>query len=249
MDVLASFNEISLEDLSIQAELLRRFDTKFIVPLEALPQIYAALPPSTHVLAIEGQRHTSYVTHYYDSADLHTYYDHLKRRRKRFKIRTRFYNEPANGFLEIKIKMPRGQTQKVRWPLDVQTVLNPIGHEHMGLLNLALSEATYRPLHHSYRQTLETTFSRTTLFEPQSRERITIDAHLHASSGDARINLGSRHAIVEIKSAQQVGHSHRVFTHLGIRPMSVSKYCVAMTGLRPELIGSPWKSALHLLRQ
>jgi hypothetical protein len=64
---------------------------------------------------------------------------------------------------------------------------------------------------------------------------------------DSEINLGSTHAIVEIKSSSQVGHTHRIFTHLGIRPRSVSKYCVAMTALRPELGGTPWKSALRLL--
>jgi hypothetical protein len=248
MNLFARFEEISVEDLTVQAELLRRFDTKYIVPLHLLPQVYAALPSATRVLSVEGNHSTSYVTHYYDSADLHTYFDHLKRRRKRFKIRTRYYNEPTNGYLEIKIKMPRGQTQKVRWALNVNEVTSPIGEKHISLLNIALTDNSYAPLTHRYQRTLETTFSRTTLFDPDSSERITIDAHLHASLEESKIDLGATHAIVEIKSARQIGHSHRVFTHLGLHPMSVSKYCVALTALQPELIGSPWKSALYLLR-
>jgi hypothetical protein len=248
MNPLSRFEEISVEDLSAQAELLRRFDTKFIVPVEILPQIYTSLPCTTKVLTVDNSHSTSYATHYYDSSDLHTYHDHLKQRRKRFKIRTRFYNEALNGYLEIKIKMPRGQTQKVRWALNVNDVASPLGESHLSLLNAALTDNSYTPLTNDYHRTLMTTFSRTTLFDPESLERITIDEHLHASLKDSEINLGSTHAIVEIKSSSQVGHTHRIFTHLGIRPRSVSKYCVAMTALRPELGGAPWKSALHRLR-
>ena len=249
MDMFSRFEEISVEDLTVQAELLRRFDTKYLVPLGLLPELYAALPSTVKVLTVDGNHSTSYVTHYYDSTDLHTYWDHLKRRRKRFKIRTRYYNEPANGYLEIKLKMPRGQTQKVRWSLNVNDVASPIGQEHVSLLNGALTDNFYAPLTHSYQRTLDTTFSRTTLFDPESSERITIDAHLHASLQESKIDLGSTHAIVEIKSARQIGQSHRIFTHLGLHPMSVSKYCVALTALRPELVGSPWKSAIHLLKK
>jgi hypothetical protein len=247
MDPFSRFEEISVEDLSAQAELLRRFDTKYIVPLSLLPEVYASLPSTTKVLTVNDSHSTSYVTHYYDSTDFHSYFDHLKQRRKRFKIRTRFYNEPANGYLELKLKMPRGQTQKVRWGLNVNDVANPIGDAHISLLNTALTDNSYAPLTHTYHRTLETTFSRATLFDPNSSERITVDAHLRASLRGSEINLGTTHAIVEIKSARQIGQSHRVFTHLGLHPMSVSKYCVALTALRPELGGTPWKSAMRLL--
>lgn len=249
MDALSRFTTISLEELSSQAELLRRFDTKFIVPLSQLDDIYNALPSSTRILEINGNTEMSYVTNYYDSDDLHTYIDHLKQRRKRFKIRTRYYGETSNGFLEIKIKMPRGQTQKIRWALNVHDVQNPLQDPHISMLNDALSSVFYNELTHSYNQTLETTFRRRTLFEPTSQERITIDTHLEATLGNSNVNLGATHAIVEIKSSSRVGHTHRIFTHMGIRPRSVSKYCVAMTALRPELGGAPWKSAIHLLTQ
>jgi hypothetical protein len=95
---------------------------------------------------------------------------------------------------------------------------------------------------------LTTTFSRTTLFDPATLERITIDFDLLASSDGASVELGHRHAIIEIKSPTQVGHAHRIFTQLGIRPVSVSKYCIAMTALHPEHRGTPWRKALRVLR-
>ena len=248
MDAKSRFATISLEELSSHAALLRRFDTKYIVSLPQLNSLYDALPATTKILTVNGVSESSYVTNYYDSADLHTYHDHLKQRRKRFKIRTRYYDEPANGYLEIKIKMPRGQTQKVRWALDVNDVMNPLQEPHTSMLTDALLNVSYEGLTRTYSQTLQTTFERSTLFDPHAHERITIDTHLEASHGDSAINLGATHAIVEIKSSTQVSQTHRIFTHIGIRPRSVSKYCVAMTALHPELGGTPWKPVLHLLR-
>ena len=166
MDPLAQFAPISLEDLTVQAALLQRFDTKYIVPLQRIEDVYAALSDSTLILENDGMRATSYVTAYFDSEDLHTYFDHLKKRRKRFKIRTRYYAESTDGFLEIKIQMPRGQTRKVRWPLDVSQSGSELSDEHRELLNEALQSSSYQPLSHQYQQTLTTTFSRTTLFDP-----------------------------------------------------------------------------------
>lgn len=248
MDPLAQFASISLEELTQKAELLRRFDTKYIVPLTLIEDVFAALSDSTLILENDGMRTTSYVTAYFDSEDLHTYFDHLKERRKRFKIRTRYYTEPTNGFLEIKIKMPRGQTRKVRWPLDVSQAGAMLINDHKVLLNEALESSSYQPISHQYRQTLTTTFSRTTLFDPITLERITIDFGLHAAVDGASLDLGHRHAIIEIKSPTQVGRTHRVFTQLGIRPISVSKYCVAMTALHPEHRGAPWREAARILR-
>jgi len=50
MDTFSRFEEISVEDLTVQAELLRRFDTKYLVPLGLLPEVYAALPSTVKVL-------------------------------------------------------------------------------------------------------------------------------------------------------------------------------------------------------
>ena len=248
MDALSRFETISLEELSSQAELLRRFDTKYVVPLDQLKHLYGELPSSTKVLAIAENLETSYVTNYYDSLEFQTYFDHLKQRRKRFKIRTRYYGESSNGYLEIKIKMSRGQTQKVRWPIDVQDVQSPLGEQHIAMLNGALTNASYDSLNCSYIKSVETTFLRNTFFIPNATERITVDANFHATLHGASINLGTNNAIVEIKSPAQVGQTHRIFTHMGIRPLSVSKYCVALTALRPDLGGAPWKSVLNLLQ-
>jgi len=248
MNPLSQFSPISLDDLTNQAELLRRFDTKYIVALDDLDGLYSAFSHSNLILEKDGQRSTTYETTYYDSEDLHTYFDHLKQRRNRFKIRTRYYTDSSNGFLEIKMKMPRGQTKKVRWPTIISPQTTTLTPDNLLVLNEALQSSSYRELSHQYQKTLTTSFSRSTLFNPTTLERITVDRDLTAATGDATVNLGQRHAIIEIKSPNQVSQAHRLFTQRGIRPMSVSKYCVAMTALRPENRGAPWREAVRLLR-
>ncbi len=247
MNELFNFATIDLTELNAQAELLRRFDTKYLVEVSKLPEMYGALPETTLVLRNRDVLSAPYTTTYYDTSELHTYYDHLKQRRKRFKIRTRFYSEPHDGYLEIKIKKPRGQTEKVRWHLDVSTIGETLSPLHYTLLNEALTSARYPVLHGDYYNTVQTLFTRTTLFDPVSRERITVDTDFDVHSQIQQLRLGPHHAIVEIKSPTKVGRTHRIFTSLGIRPISLSKYCLAMTALRPDLGGTPWREALRIM--
>lgn len=252
MTSLSEFPAISLEQLTSHGELLRRYDTKYLIHLHQLPEVYTKLSSEMSILEQNGSRCNPYTTTYFDTEDLRTYFDHLKRRRKRFKVRTRFYDSPVNGYLEIKIKKPRGQTLKVRWNQDLTNQSPVLTSTQLDLANSALRDAFYSEIQETYQATLQTTFHRTTLFSEQSRERITIDtqlqAHLLVDNSTSHIDLGQYCAIIEIKSPSKVGSTHRLFTQLGIRPSSVSKYCVAMTALHPELNGAPWREPLRVLQ-
>lgn len=247
MNSLYRFNTIELDALNAHGELLRRFDTKYVVQQDQLEDLFVSLPESFLVLRNEGRLSTPYTTCYYDDSSLHTYFDHLKKRRRRFKIRTRFYNNPHDGYLEIKIKQPREQTEKIRWSYDVATIGDTLAPEHITHLNSALASATYPLLTKDYHRTVTTEFSRVTLFNPVSQERITVDTHLVVTDSKKSAEIGTHHAIVEIKAPSQVGHTHRILTQLGIRPVSISKYCLAMTALHPELRGAPWRAPLRQL--
>lgn len=209
------------------------------------------------VLEHEGLRCAPYTTTYFDTKELLTYHDHLKGRRKRFKIRIRHYRDPSDGYLEIKLKKPRGQTLKVRWSYDVSRIGETLSSDEIILINQALSDSSYSELTDSFRQTLQSTFNRTTLFDISSRERITIDTQFIAAlcgqndelnSQLPFIDLGQHCAIIEIKSPTKIGNTHRVFTQLGIRESSISKYCTGLSALRPDLVNAPWREALRLLQ-
>jgi hypothetical protein len=253
---LEVFSPISLSELTAQAELMRRYDTKYLLHINQLPELYAALSSTMSVLEHQDTRCTPYTTTYFDTAELRSYHDHLKGRRKRFKVRTRHYESPHEGFLEIKIKKPRGQTQKVRWPYDVALIDTVLGPNEMLLINEALRDAFYNETAETYGHVLRTTFNRTTLFDPNSLERITIDTSLQASlCGSAirnpdmlSVDLGQHCAVIEIKSPVKLGNTHRTFAHLGIRPATISKCCASLSVLRPDLVGSPWRAALRELQ-
>jgi hypothetical protein len=242
------FTPISLIDLTAQAELLQRYDTKYLMPISQLPDVYQALASHMMVLEHNGTRSTSYTTSYYDTSDLKSYHDHLKGRRKRFKIRARHYEHDNDGYLEIKIKKPRGQTLKVRWTVNVLNLGDSLNHEHMTSINDSLLSASYDHTDDHYVRTLETTFDRITLFDVTSHERITIDTSLAASYASRTLDLGRHCVIIEIKSPSQVGHAHRLFTNLGIRPINISKYCAALSAFEPSLRGAPWRHALRELQ-
>ena len=247
MTGLHRFNTLDLDALNAHGALLRRFDTKYIVQQDLLSEIYTSLPENFLVLLNEERLSTPYTTCYYDTSLLDTYFDHLKKRRKRFKIRTRFYNTPHDGYLEIKIKKPREQTEKIRWSYDVAGIGDTLTPEHIAHLNEALASAAYPPLKQTYQRTVTTEFVRTTLYSPVSKERITVDTELVVADIQRSLAIGTHHAIIEIKSPTQVGHTHRILTQLGIRPVSISKYCLAMTALHPELRGAPWRAPLRQL--
>jgi len=255
---LEEFSSISLDALTAQAELLHRFDTKYLIHLNQLPELYTTLANRMSGLEHDGLRCAPYTTRYFDTPNLRTYHDHLKGRRKRFKVRTRYYQTPNDGFLEVKIKKPRGQTLKVRWPYDVSSLVTELGESEISLINTALQDSFISEIDERFIRTLDTTFNRPTLFYTSSLERVTIDTQLTATLFDARerdessvssvIDLGQHCAIIEIKSPTKVGDTHRIFTHLGIHQISISKYCAGLSALRPDLINAPWREALRLLQ-
>ena len=254
---LEELSSISLDVLTSQAELLHRFDTKYLIHVNQLPELYTTLADRMSVLEHEGLRCAPYTTRYFDTPNLRTYHDHLKGRRKRFKVRTRYYQTPNDGFLEVKIKKPRGQTLKVRWPYDVSSLASELGGSEISLINATLRDSFISEIDEPLIRTLDTTFSRTTLFDTSSLERVTIDTQLvatlcsntdHNAGETPSIDLGQHCAIIEIKSPTKVGDTHRIFTHLGIHQTSISKYCVGLSALRPDLINAPWREALRLLQ-
>ena len=50
--------------------------------------------------------------------------------------------------------------------------------------------------------------------------------------------------IVETKSADGQGAADRALAELGIRPVSMSKYCLGVAALHPELPANKWSRLL-----
>jgi hypothetical protein len=65
-----------------------------------------------------------------------------------------------------------------------------------------------------------------------------------ASEGRGTVGGLTDHVLVEVKSDGPEGVTDRILRRLGIAPVSISKYCVSMALLHPELASGPWDSLL-----
>ena len=237
---------VDLPALLAVAELQRRFDHKYVVPVHRLAELIASLASELQVLEVAGRRSTAYTSVYFDTPELRTYRDHLKQRRRRFKIRTRHYGEPAAAMLEVKCKTGRGETIKYRWahPGTTPEHLGPTGRH---LVGQALRTEYGFDLPDGLDRVATTRFDRVTLLDLRAAERITIDLGLTFDANDRRIQLGVGHAVVETKSARRRGPATAAMASLGLRPDRVSKYCLGIAAAHDRVRGNPWLPVLRRL--
>jgi hypothetical protein len=76
-------------------------------------------------------------------------------------------------------------------------------------------------------------YRRITLAAPTERWRLTCDVGLSCHTELTSISDRNTHVLVESKSANGSSEADRLLRRLGVRPISVSKYCVGIAALRP----------------
>jgi hypothetical protein len=236
---------IGLDELVARAELSRRYDAKYVVPVAKLAELVERWAPRMRVLEVDGRRATDYRSTYFDTPDLRTYRDHLQRRRRRFKIRSRHYGDPAAAMLEVKLKGWRGQTIKhrVAHPGGDWTQLDADG---LRFIEVTLRDAYDGLLVPEFLEPVATTlFERTTLVDLAAGERITIDRSLLIESSGQSIELGRDHAVLETKSPAVRGAATSELNAMGLRPDRVSKYCLGIVVSRQDVRGNQWLPVLR----
>ena len=94
--------------------------------------------------------------------------------------------------------------------------------------------------------TLVTNYRRTTFVTRSGEARLTCDSGLVCQDLSNEVRDTGTHVLVESKSGGQGGSAaDRILRDLGVRPVSVSKYCVAVAALHPELPSNPWHQTLR----
>ena len=116
--------------------LMNRIDTKYMMPVNMLPQLLTRLEHDFRIQQVNGQTVGQYWTLYYDTKELEMYLNHHNCRLPREKIRMRTYLDSNLTFLEIKRKSNKGRTSKERIQLPLNTDrfmrLGPDVHAHTG---------------------------------------------------------------------------------------------------------------------
>lgn len=234
-DIVTEVPGISLDEMNARAELLSRVDRKYFAPRAALADILAATP-GLRALDIAGTRTFRYRTVYFDT-DVFTHYrEHLQGRRHRFKVRVRTYCDSGQCLLEVKSKGYRGRTVKQRRPHDAARPEVLDEDELSFIASITGTDAAH------LKPVLETDYHRTTLC--MADQRVTMDTDL-VCRADGRTAYGPDDVLVETKSPDGRARLDRALLHAGIRPHSVSKYCVSAALLYPHLPHNPWHRMLQ----
>ena len=235
---------ISLKELNALAALQTRVDRKYFVPAGIFRKLIAELTDELQVLEIDGRRTFGYESVYFDTPDLTTYRAHLQRRRQRFKARTRTYTDSGLCMFEVKLTGARGETVKERVP-------HPVGHgtqltvDAVAHLRTTLGQAFRQDLPPEMGPTLATTYRRTTFVSRNGECRLTCDVDLVCRNGRYEVRDTGTHVLVESKSSGPGSAPDRILRELGVRPATVSKYCVGVAALHPELPSNPWHQTLR----
>lgn len=226
--LLDTFTPASVDQLS-RRSLLRRIDSKFIVPVSALAQIVPRLRDDYLLLRAGGACLASYRTLYFDTPELTFFHDHRRGRRNRQKARIRHYPNRNVTFLEVKTKRNADLTDKDR--LELSYGQNEVGPRERKFL----AGVVRTPLD-GLAPTVRTNFLRTTLIGTQTHERITIDLDLTLES-DERSILIDHAAIIEVKQQPfcMTTPAVRALRDVNARKGSASKYCAGIALTRPEV--------------
>ena len=233
---------ISLEDVVDNAALQTRVDHKYLLTPEQFTALTQRLGAEFAVMQIDGLRTFRYRSTYFDTPEFEQYVAHRQGRRRRYKIRSRTYVDTGLSMFEVKTKGRRGITVKHRreQPLENAAVLSQANLE---FATEVLAEEYDQQLP-SLQPVMRNAYRRATLVNPIDGERVTCDVELHFTNEKDRVH-GPDMVVVETKSADGRGASDRALAELGIRPVSMSKYCLGVAVLHPELPANKWARLLN----
>ena len=226
-NALEALGPITLEEMD-SVKLLNRTDTKYLTTEATLLLILErAAEAGYRVLVTEGQRISPYSSIYYDTAGLRMFYDHHNRRLVRQKVRTRCYENSGTTFLEIKRKNNKGRTKKKR---------TEIPRDEMMDFHADAAACEYLAKHSWFIQqelspVLETAFRRITLVNAARTERLTIDTALKFINFRTGKSTDLQDAvIIELKQdGRAASQMKNILLDLRVKPVRVSKYCIAET--------------------
>ncbi len=233
--ILNDFDPISLNEMD-GVSLLKRQDTKFVFHFKQLPEILNKVKAFYKILEIDGIRIHEYQSYYYDTHDLQNYLQHHNKKLGRLKVRKRTYMDSGITFLEAKYKTQKGQTSKKR--LKINTLNEEINEEESSFIKKHMSDEELT-------LTLKNTFNRFTLVHKTRKERVTIDIFLSVLNENEQFDFENL-VILEIKQEKENRHSelYKTLKKMGVRSSGMSKYCIGLSFLEPELKSNNFKPNL-----
>lgn len=213
-------------------ELLRRVDTKFVIPQAILPTLLPALTDHYALLGSAEAPGSPYRTLYFDTEDLRCFHDHRRGRRIRDKIRIRHYDDRQLSYLEVKSRRTVTHTDKAR--ISIRFGQNSLDDS----ANAFLIKHSIVP-HDLLKPMIWIEFRRIMLVGTQRNERCSFDVGLSLASpcNTRRSSALSQFVFVEVKqpSLDLQAPIMRLLYDAQLRPRSASKYILSIMSEYPQL--------------
>lgn len=241
--VASGLPPVGLAEVLSVAGLQTRVDRKYLLTPEQFVAMVRGVRNRFQVLETGGLRLFGYESVYFDTPALDLYRDHRQGRRRRYKVRSRTYLDSGECMFEVKLKGYRGQTCKHRLAYDLGD-RGVISQEARSFLSHVLTRE-YGVGCPPLEPVMTTAYRRTTLVDLQDGARLTCDVDLECSNSQ-RLVRGTDLVLVESKSAGGRAVADQTLAAMGVRPVSISKYCIGIAQLHPHLPANRWS---RLLRQ
>ncbi len=208
-----------------RVKLMDRMDTKFVFPLSQLANILQTIHSDYQVLAVNGHRISRYESLYFDTKGFDLYHHHHRGKLNRYKIRFRKYVESELNFFEVKFKNNKGRTIKdrIKQPAIGDRITDKAEHLLREKTSITADQLEAK---------LWVNYSRITLVNKHSTERVTIDLHLQFKN-DIHSKDFQNLVIAEVKQDKTASSSPfiRLMKKHRIREGSISKYCFGIISL------------------
>ena len=240
--LLEQFEPISLKEMD-GVKLQDRVDTKFMFSDTLLPALFEKMKKDYRVLQIEEQRFTNYETLYFDTEKFDLYTRHHNGKLNRYKVRSRRYVESKLTFFEIKFKTNKGRTIKDR--IKRPELVKVIADKSRDLVK-SISNLDPELL----KAKLWVNYVRITFVSKTSQERLTIDTVL-TFKDDAQSIQYKGLVIAEVKRASSREKSQFIdlMKYFSVTQKSISKYCLGVITLYPEIKRNVFKPTLLYLNK
>lgn len=240
-NILSDFAPITLQEMD-SVKLMDRTDTKYVFTLLELPLFLEQLKNDYSVLDVSGNRISRYESLYFDTENFELYYHHHRGKANRFKIRFRKYVESGLNFFEVKFKNNKGRTIKDRVK---QKEINAFIQDKAEVL---LKEKTSL-LPENLKAKLWVNYSRITLVNKNSPERVTIDTALTFKNSEHDKTIDNL-VIAEVKQDKAKASAFiKLMKKHHIREGSISKYCYGVISLFENIKHNNFKPNLNLLKK
>ncbi len=239
--ILTEFEPITLKEMD-SVKLMDRTDTKFIFKFDQLPEFLNQLKNDYRLLDVNGNKISRYESLYFDTKDFGLYHAHHRGKPSRFKVRFRKYVESNLNFFEVKFKTNKGRTIKDR--VKQKEIDGSIKEKAEELLinKTPLKSANLEAK-------IWVNYSRITLVNKNSPERVTIDLNLNFKNNERNKTIEN----IVIAEVKQDKAAKSVFLKLmkkyHIRQGAISKYCFGIISLFEQIKYNNFKPKLILIKK